>query len=115
MNNYGSENNSDVIAPQNCSSYNLTRASGGHSTVLSIFAILELAIFMLKLLLGCVVIYFLYRSKMLRDPVSALMTSVAGSLMILSIPLNLLVGLSVLIDQSDTSSKSPPIKVVASV
>eukprot|EP00731_Ephydatia_muelleri_P002299 Em0001g2299a len=54
---------------------------------------------MLKLLLGCVVIYCLYRSKMLRDPVSALMASVAASLMILSIPLNLLVGLSVLIDQ----------------
>eukprot|EP00731_Ephydatia_muelleri_P002360 Em0001g2360a len=29
MNNYGSENSSDVIAPQNCSIYNLTRASGG--------------------------------------------------------------------------------------
>ena len=44
-------------------------------------------------------IYCLYRSKMLRDPVSALMTSVAASYMVLSIPLNLLVGLSVLIDQ----------------
>ena len=99
MNNYGSENSSDVIAPQNCSSYKLTRASGGHSTVLTIFAILEFAIFILKLLLGYVLIYCLYRSKMLRDPVSALMASVAASLMILSIPLNLLVGLSVLIDQ----------------
>ena len=99
MNNYGSENSSDVIAPQNCSSYNFTRASRGHSTVLTIFAILELAILILKLLLGCVVIYCLYRSKMLRDPVSALMTSVAASFMVLSIPLNLLVGLSVLIDQ----------------
>eukprot|EP00731_Ephydatia_muelleri_P002304 Em0001g2304a len=104
MNNYGSENSSDVIAPQNCSSYNLTRASEGHSTVLTIFAILELTIFMLKLLLGCVVIYCLYRSKMLRDPVSALMTSVTASLMTLSIPLNLLVGLSVLIDQPPIGS-----------
>ena len=41
---------------------------------------------------------------MLRDPVSALMTSVAASLMILSIPLNLLVGLSVLIDQPPIGS-----------
>eukprot|EP00731_Ephydatia_muelleri_P002318 Em0001g2318a len=104
MNNYGSENSSDVIAPQNCSSNNLTRTSRDHSTVLTIFAILELTIFMLKLLLGCVVIYCLYRSKMLRDPVSALMTSVAASLMILSIPLNLLVGLSVLIDQTPIGS-----------
>ena len=67
--------------------------------MLTIFAILEFAIFILKLLLGCVVIYCVYRSKKLRDPVSALMTSVAASLIILSIPLNLLVGLSVLIDQ----------------
>ena len=104
MNNYGSENSSDVIAPQNCSSDNLTRASGEHSTVLTIFAILEFAIFILKLLLGSVVIYCLYRSKMLRDPVSALMTSVAASLMVLSIPLNLLVGLSVLIDQPPIGS-----------
>ena len=104
MNDYGSENSSDVIASQNCSSYNFTRASRGHSTVLTIFAILEFAIFILKLLLGCVVIYCLYRSKMLRDPVSALMTSVAASLMILSIPLNLLVGLSVLIDQPTIGS-----------
>ena len=104
MNNNGSENSSDVIAPQNCSSYNLTRARGGHSPVLTIFAILELAIFILKLLLRCVLIYYLYRSKMLRDPVFALMTSVAASLMILSIPLNLLVGLSVLIDQPPIGS-----------
>ena len=104
MNNYGSENSSDVIASQNCSSYNFTRASGEHSTALTIFAILEFAIFILKLLLGCVVIYCLYRSKMLRDPVSALMTSVAASLMILSIPLNLLVGLSVLIDQPQSEA-----------
>eukprot|EP00731_Ephydatia_muelleri_P002353 Em0001g2353a len=101
MNNNGSENSSDVIAPQNCSSYNLTRA---RAPVLTIFAILELAIFMLKLLLRCVLIYYLYRSKMLRDPVFALMTSVAASLMILSIPLNLLVGLSVLIDQPPIGS-----------
>eukprot|EP00731_Ephydatia_muelleri_P002375 Em0001g2375a len=99
MNIYRTENNPDVIATQNCSGYNFTRASGGHSTVLTIFAILEFAIFILKLLLGCVVIYCVYRSKKLRDPVSALMTSVAASLIILSIPLNLLVGLSVLIDQ----------------
>eukprot|EP00731_Ephydatia_muelleri_P002298 Em0001g2298a len=104
MNDYRSENSSDVIAPQNCSSDNLTRASGEHSTVLTIFAILEFAIFILKLLLGSVVIYCLYRSKMLRDPVSALMTSVAASLMVLSIPLNLLVGLSVLIDQPTIGS-----------
>ena len=43
--------------------------------------------------------YMTYRIKMLRDPVSALMTSAAASFMILSIPLNLLVGLSVIIDQ----------------
>ena len=104
MNDYGSENSSDVIASQNCSSYNFTRASGEHSTVLTIFAMLEFAIFILKLLLGFVVTYCLYRSKMLRDPVSALMTSVAASLMILSIPLNLLVGLSVLIDQPTIGS-----------
>ena len=70
----------------------------------TIFAILKLTIFILKLLLGCVVIYCLYRSKMLRDPVSALMTSVAASFMILSIPLNLLVGLSILIDQPSIQS-----------
>ena len=104
MSKYGSENNSDVFATQNCSSYILTRASGGHSTVFTIFSILELTIFILKLLLGCVVIYCLYRSKMLRDPVSALMTSVAASFMILSIPLNLLVGLSILIDQPSIQS-----------
>ena len=104
MNDCGSENSSDVIASQNCSSYNFTRASEEHSTVLTIFAMLEFAIFILKLLLGFVVIYCLYRSKMLRDPVSALMTSVAASLMILSIPLNLLVGLSVLIDQPTIGS-----------
>ena len=104
MNNYGSENSSDVIASQNCSSYNFTRAYGRDSTVLTIFAILEFAIFILKLLLGCVVIYCLYRSKKLRDPVSALMISVAASFMILSIPLNLLVGLSVLIDQPTIGS-----------
>ena len=104
MNTYGSENNSDVIATQNCSSYHFTRASGGDSTVLTIVAILEFAIFILKLLLGSVVIYCLYRSKMLRHPVSALMTSVTASLMILSIPLNLFFGLSVLIDQPSIRS-----------
>ena len=41
---------------------------------------------------------------MLRDPVSALMSSVAASFMILSIPLNLLVGLSVLMDQPSIQS-----------
>ena len=29
MNDYGSENNSDVIATQNCSNYHFTRATGG--------------------------------------------------------------------------------------
>ena len=105
MNDYGSENSSDVIASQNCSSYNFTRAS---EEVLTIFAMLEFAIFILKLLLGFVVIYCLYRSKMLRDPVSALMISVAASLIILSIPLNLLVGLSVLIDQPPIGSCNIP-------
>ena len=104
MNNYGSENSSDVIASQNCSSYHFTRASGGDSTVITIFAIFEFAIFTLKLLLGSMVIYCLYRSKMLRHPVSALMTSVAASFMILSIPLNLLFGLSVLIEQPSIRS-----------
>ena len=113
MNDYGSENSSDVIASQNCSSYNFTRASGDHSTVLTIFAMLEFAIFILKLLLGCVVIYCLYRSKMLRDTVSALMTSVAASFMILLIPLNLLVGLSVLIDQPSIGSCNIRILLIA--
>ena len=82
--------------------------------MLTIFAILELAIFILKLLLGYVVIqYCLYRSKMFRDPVSALMTSVAASLMILSIPLNLLVGLSVPIDQPTIRSCNIRFLIVA--
>ena len=91
-----SENYSEGFATEHCRDFNLTALEHIAVTVLGF---LELVIFVLIQLIGSLVIYCLYRSKMLRDPISALITSVAASFMILSVLLNLVIGISILTDQ----------------
>ena len=91
-----SENYSEGFATEHCRDFNLT--AQGHIAV-TVLGYLELVIFVLIQLIGSLVIYCLSRSKVLRDPISALITSVAASFMILSALLNLGIGISILTDQ----------------
>lgn len=96
MNNCSENHSVENYTVQNCSS-NVTYASRS-GEVLAFVSAWNLFVFILTQLFGGAILLCVYHNKKLRDPVAVLMALVTVLLMILSVPLNLLVDISVLAD-----------------
>ena len=82
----------DNISAQSYNSSNLTYA------LLIVVPTVHIVISIFELLLGGHIIYFVYQKRTSRDSVSTLIASVTVLLMALSIPINLLVAISIMTD-----------------